>query len=143
MNSIVVMMYYIIYIYCVILFILYICTYIGIAHKLRHPTVSMSFLNDVGDIINVPSQHYVCESSVNVGKSSNVTNVSGMYIHTYIHTICTYILLIVTVYAPPLYMCMFICRYTYTYSRFVFLFTTVLYITVGHWTFKDQLRWNL
>ena len=46
----------------------------GIAHKIHHPTISMSFLDDVGGILTVPSQHYVCESSVSVTDLPDVTD---------------------------------------------------------------------
>ena len=68
----------------------------GIVHKLHHPTVSMSFLNDVGDIISVPSQHYTIESSASVvAEPSNVPSATGRYItyvRTYVHTytVCMY-----------------------------------------------------
>ena len=61
-------------------------THTGVAHKLHHPTISMSFLSDVGDIISTPSQQYVCESSVTIAEPSNVTtSVSG----TYVRIVCS------------------------------------------------------
>ena len=53
------------------------CT--GVAHKLHHPTVSFSFLNDTGDIINAPSLPYTCEPSVSTPEPSNITDVLGIY----------------------------------------------------------------
>lgn len=64
--------------------------YTGIAHRLHYPTVSMSFLNDAGDIISAPSQPYSCKSSVSVPEALNVTNVSGMYI-MYAYICATYV----------------------------------------------------
>ena len=55
----------------------------GIQHRLHHPVVSLSFLNDIGDIINTPSLHYNYQSLVNVAQSSNVTSAPGTYIHMY------------------------------------------------------------
>jgi len=46
----------------------------GIGHKIHHPTISMSFLDDVGGILTVPSQHYVCESSVSITGPPDVTD---------------------------------------------------------------------
>ena len=69
----------------------------GIAHRLHYPTISMSFLNDVGDIISTPSQPYICKSSFSVTKPLNVTNASGMYtfcmycMYVYVYVLHTYV----------------------------------------------------
>ena len=67
------------YVYAVNIRMCYVLLCTGVAHRLYHPTVSMSFLNDTGDIINTPSLPYTCEPSVSVPEPSNITNDLGMY----------------------------------------------------------------
>ena len=49
----------------------------GSVFRLDHPMVSMSFLNDVGDI-NTPSLQYVWESLVNLSESLDLISALGI-----------------------------------------------------------------